>query len=491
VALVKRLVLAIIFCCLLLNSAEVALATGVSVYVDGVRLNLPLEPVIESGTTLVPMRPIFEALGAEVSWDSLNNEVKAIKGNTTIILPVGKKVAIINGYIHNLTVPSKIVNHYTLVPLRFISEAFGGEVDWDEASKVITINTEANRKESKSLLSLTDLAKKAQYVVMIMTYDSKEILTATASGVIIGPNGLVVTNYHVLEGANKAVVVNDKEEFFPVEGVLAYDGERDLALLKVQADLPYVTLGDSEDVQIGDEVISIGSPLGLKNTVANGVVSNLIEIEGQPFIQTTAPISEGSSGGGLFNSQGELIGITTAIISTGQNINLAIPVQDLKPLLEYKADQPLKLEEIFEAKASVHGLIVSLDDLTTYLNEYHNEYTNGVDLIHFSYLPSASDDYDYEVEALINPFDYGSWLETSNKDRLAIIGSILKSIDAKVDLSKSFRVVFYYQDYWPVYPNNFGKYEISLAPDGEGWLVTHIIAQGYTTGDEIKWEVFY
>ncbi|HHU31146.1 MAG TPA: trypsin-like serine protease [Clostridia bacterium] len=487
----KRLVLAIIFCCLLLNSAEVALATGVSVYVDGVRLNLPLEPVIESGTTLVPMRPIFEALGAEVSWDSLNNEVKAIKGNTTIILPVGKKVAIINGYIHNLTVPSKIVNHYTLVPLRFISEAFGGEVDWDEASKVITINTEANRKESKSLLSLTDLAKKAQYVVMIMTYDSKEILTATASGVIIGPNGLVVTNYHVLEGANKAVVVNDKEEFFPVEGVLAYDGERDLALLKVQADLPYVTLGDSEDVQIGDEVISIGSPLGLKNTVANGVVSNLIEMEKQPFIQTTAPISEGSSGGALFNTQGELIGITTAFVSLGQGINLAIPVNDLKPLANNLADVPIGLEEMFPVGFPFYDVITDVNDLVSYLNDNHSEWNSDKTSIRFTYLAAENNLYDFEVDAIINPYDYGNWLETDNDDRLAIVGQILKDIDANVDLSKSFKVVFFYQDYWPFYPSSFAEHEVSLAPGGESWLVTHILAQGYTSGDEMKWEVFY
>lgn len=491
----KKLILIVLTIYLILANGAIAVALQTLIYVNGERLNLPLEPIIESGVTLVPMRPIFEALDADVSWDSRNNEVKASKGDITIKLPMGKKVGIINGYIHDLAIPTKMVNNYTLVPLRFISESLGAAVDWDKESGVITINTidisQAPKTSFEEVLSIPDLAKKAKHVVMIMTFDSYENLTATASGVVIGPGGLVVTNYHVIAGTSEALIVNDNEETFPVQGVLAFDEERDLALLKVEGDLPYVDLGDSDFVQKGDTVISIGSPLGIKNTVSNGVVSNLVEIEGKSFIQTTAPISEGSSGGALFNSRGELIGVTTAFVAQGQSISLAIPINELKPLILNLPDKPLALDQIFLDGSTAYEEAVSIEDLVSYLTQYHSNYGEGNSPINFTYLPSENNLYDYEIEALIDPLHYGNWLEISNKEKLAIIGTILKGIDANVDLSKSFRIVFFYQDYWPFYPSSFEEQEVTPAPDGGKWLVTHIIAQGYTSEDELKWEVFY
>lgn len=489
----KKLIITAIIFCLILSLGGAAVA-ATSIYLNGDRLNLPQEPLIVEGTTLVPMRPIFEALGAKVTWNSLHNEVEVEKASVNIKLPIGKKIAIKNGYMEELQTATKIVNGTSLVPLRFVSESLGAEVEWNKESEIITINTQTDKSDEEKgklpeLLSPTEIAKQAKYVVLLKTLDKDENLTATGSGVVIGPGGLLATNYHVIKGAVSAQIVNDREEVFEVEGVLAFDQERDLAILKVKADLPYTNLADSEKVEIGEQVYSIGSPLGIKNTVSNGMVSNLIEIDGQPFIQTTAPISQGSSGGGLFNAQGQLIGITTATISKGQGLNYAIPINVLKDLASNLAGEPTPLAVLFAANSSFE-LITSQDKLVSYLNEYHSDFVDGINSINFSYHISARGLYDYEIDAFLDPAAYGNWLETDNQDKLALIGGILKEVDANVDLANSFRVVFFYQELWSYYPSFFAEDEISPGPDGKGWLVTQVIANGYTIGDEIKWEVY-
>lgn len=103
------------------------------------------EPTIDNGRTLVPLRAIFEAMGAEVSWNQNTNTATAIKGNTKVILPIGSLQPTINGSAQQLDVPAKIVNGRTLAPLRFVGEAFGGNVRWDQATQTIYITSpEAN-----------------------------------------------------------------------------------------------------------------------------------------------------------------------------------------------------------------------------------------------------------------------------------------------------------------------------------------------------------
>ena len=99
------------------------------------------EPIIEDGRTLVPLRAIFEAMGAEVSWDQSTQTAFAVKGNTRVALPIGSLQPTINGSTQQLDVAAKIVNERTLAPLRFVGEAFGGTVVWDSASQTITIKT--------------------------------------------------------------------------------------------------------------------------------------------------------------------------------------------------------------------------------------------------------------------------------------------------------------------------------------------------------------
>lgn len=113
----------------------------IRVYLDGRQLAFDVEPVIDSGRTLVPLRAIFEAMGARVDWQPSTRTVTAIRGNTTVVMKIGSTQPTVNGKIVNLDVPAKIVKNRTLVPLRFVGEAFGGKVEWDAAARTVRITS--------------------------------------------------------------------------------------------------------------------------------------------------------------------------------------------------------------------------------------------------------------------------------------------------------------------------------------------------------------
>ena len=157
--------------------------------------------------------------------------------------------------------------------------------------------------------------------------------TSLGSGFIIDPDGVVVTNFHVIEGADAITVVLQDDTELPAE-LIGRDERTDLALLRVDPPepLPFVSFGDSEQMRVGDWVIAIGNPFGLGGTVTAGIISAIArDINAGPydnFIQTDASINRGNSGGPMFNLSGEVIGINTAIFSPSGGsvgIGFAIP----------------------------------------------------------------------------------------------------------------------------------------------------------------------
>ncbi|HEY7491402.1 MAG TPA: DegQ family serine endoprotease [Candidatus Tectomicrobia bacterium] len=158
------------------------------------------------------------------------------------------------------------------------------------------------------------------------------------SGFIINPQGLILTNNHVIEEADRIKVILHDEREFEAQ-VIGRDPKTDLALIKVQTEvsLPTVPLGNSDALRIGEWVMAIGNPFGLSHTVTAGIVSAKGRAIGagqyDDFIQTDASINPGNSGGPLFNTRGEVVGINTAIIAGGTGIGFAIPVNLAKELL--------------------------------------------------------------------------------------------------------------------------------------------------------------
>jgi serine protease Do len=165
------------------------------------------------------------------------------------------------------------------------------------------------------------------------------------SGFIIDPKGYVVTNNHVVEGADKikVILVGGKEYQGTVKG---RDPKTDLALIQIvnpPADVPFLKMGDSDAIQVGDWVLAVGNPFGLGHTVTQGIISAKGRVIGagpyDNFLQTDASINPGNSGGPLLNLKGEVIGINTAILASGQGIGFATPSNIAKsniPQLESK-----------------------------------------------------------------------------------------------------------------------------------------------------------
>jgi hypothetical protein len=190
------------------------------------------------------------------------------------------------------------------------------------------------QESKKDISTISQDALRAVVLIIVSDIGGKEI--KQGSGVVVSADGKIITNFHVIEGGNSAVIKFPNGAFFLVDGVLATDKEKDIAVLKAAgSDFPVVPLGDSDKVQVGEEVVTIGSPLALEATVSNGIISSIRELkeENLHIFQTTAPISHGSSGGALLNMRGEVIGITTAQLTGGQNLNFAIPINVAKSLL--------------------------------------------------------------------------------------------------------------------------------------------------------------
>jgi serine protease Do len=173
------------------------------------------------------------------------------------------------------------------------------------------------------------------------------------TGFTVDASGIIATNLHVVAGAREIKVRMLDGTTYDVKRIDAVDTDRDLALIDIDPPkpVPTIPLGDSDRVAPGDPVVAIGNPMGvLDYSVSDGLISSVrVLSDDLTVLQISAPISQGSSGGPLFNAYGEVIGVATAILTQGQNLNFGVPGNYLKPLLARRA--PMSLDE-FAQKTS-------------------------------------------------------------------------------------------------------------------------------------------
>lgn len=240
----------------------------------------------------------------------------------------------------------------------------------------------------KKPLTPKDIVQQSSPAIVRVEVGSGDV-GGTGTGFIVDGSGLIATNFHVVRGNKDIRVKLYGGDVYPVAAIAGIDPGRDLALLRIQTPkpLPTVKLGDSDAMSAGDQIIAIGNPLGVFDySVSSGLVSQVRpvctadmvalhrpkvarleellqkakrsqeeELEAEQLaratlcsqeltiLQISAPISQGSSGGPLFNERGEVVGVTTAIITAGQNINLAIPGNYLKPM--FARPEAISLDE--------------------------------------------------------------------------------------------------------------------------------------------------
>jgi S1-C subfamily serine protease len=195
--------------------------------------------------------------------------------------------------------------------------------------------------QNQALKSPSEIAREqSKAVVIIEALDERGSVTGQGSGFIVTPQGAVVTNLHVVQGAASLRVKLPGGDAYKTSDLVDVDDVKDIAIVKIKGfKLPVVTLGDSDRAETGEAVVAISSPEGLVNSISTGVISGVRRFDTHRVFQISAPISQGSSGGALFNSSGEVIGVITYLLKSGQNINFAVPINYARGMI---GDQPSK-----------------------------------------------------------------------------------------------------------------------------------------------------
>lgn len=193
------------------------------------------------------------------------------------------------------------------------------------------VNTNAGKPKESAEKSFEDLALMASSVVMITVFNRRGEPEATGSGIMIGRDGYILTNNHVVAGGCFYTVrIEDDDNAYEADGVIKTNSVLDMAVIRINKKLKPIPIYNGKQKLVrGQKVVAIGSPLGLFNSVSNGIISGFRKINDVDMIQFTAPISHGSSGGAVLNMQGQIIGISTAGIDEGQNINLAVSYENI------------------------------------------------------------------------------------------------------------------------------------------------------------------
>ena len=222
-------------------------------------------------------------------------------------------------------------------------------------------------------------------VVLLECYDKTGELYCTGSAFAAFEDGVFITNYHVVEQEVYSIIAKTEDgTMFEIDSVLAYEPKYDVAIIRTKAktNISPLPIGFTANLEKGEKVVAIGSPLGLLNTVSTGVFSGYNDTGVMNEIQFSASISHGSSGGALFNNAGEVIGITTASYTEGQNLNVAVPIQyaiDIKDANstemtvsqfydtfdhynEYIVANLLQNKRLAEERAYVYGLIADIKE---------------------------------------------------------------------------------------------------------------------------------
>lgn len=322
-------------------------------------------------------------------------------------------------------------------------------------------------------------------VVHIEVSNSYGIPTASGSGFILDSTGKISTNYHLIKDAYSAKIETYDGKMYDVSKVCSYDTTQDIAVLKIDATgLQPAILGDSDKVGIGDKIYTISNPLGLGDTMSDGLLSTKSRVvNGATYIQFSAPISSESSGGVLLNEQAEVIGITTSGISDGQNLNFAIPIN----LVKQSSSQDINLTLAQMPRGSVTGsqLAKKTDqEFADFLNSQYNVMLIDGKTIHFSWKVN-----DYQtgqskvnVHGMIDSNDYGNWMNLlvmNHRTDIMLYFAKLNNDIAQNYPGDSFSGNVLYQDYYKILPPTPFPYdEVKYSNDGR-WFVSHPLVSFY------------
>lgn len=328
-------------CILALSLSSPTYAQNISVTLNGVPLACRTAPIIENDRVLVPMRDILEPLGYQVTWHQAEQKITAKQDHTALQMTVDASYATVGNTKVALDAPVRIQKGVAMVPLRFVAQHSGADILWQGKTSTVAIRTTAH-----STYNIADS------VVTIQTNKSQ------GSGIILSTNGQIATNYHVIENASMAQIIFQNGSVY--QGNILVTGlnpKGDVAILKIDKN-NLSPVRKAAKASIGENVVTLSSPQGKRNTKSEGKLLG----KNEDILSFSAPIKQGSSGGGLFNKNGEWLGMCSAFsknvyyaipfekVSAVTN-NLCIPIQQMKQY-RYTPSAPKNVTAVVEGQTA-------------------------------------------------------------------------------------------------------------------------------------------
>ena len=290
---------------------------------NGTESQLSVGYDIDTNTVTIDTGRSYVSNGTELLFDGSDKSASARATPQSIRLN-GRPVNGLSAY---------NIGGYNYFKLRDLGEAVGFLVDFDADTNTAIVRS--GKPAPQELTPEQIYSRCAPAVFYMEIFDRDGWCTKTGSGFFLSSDGLAVTNYHVISGAASArITVSDTGATYEVLGVYDSNPDEDWAVLQIGGSgFQTLEIGSADYDVGGAAVYAIGSPLGLQNTLSSGIISNPARMDGDmTYIQMSAAISPGSSGGALLNKYGQVIGITSATYTEGQNLNLAIPMTYLEDM---------------------------------------------------------------------------------------------------------------------------------------------------------------
>jgi hypothetical protein len=273
-----------------------ASSTSIPVYVNGAKQTYDQPAVIKDGRTLVPIRGISEDLGAMVQYNAENKKISINNSSTTVTLTIGSKTAYINGVKKTLDVPAQIEKSRTIVPLRFVGEAFGAKVSYNSQTRIAHILSQAFTKL---------VNENKEKVVTILKYKNGQPYVYQGAGVLVSPS-LVLTTQSAMNYGEGAIIETNDGEKVQAEGIVEMDYEHNLALIKLSTplDIEPAMIGYKSEVTKGQKAVSLDAKTGVEVRI-DGFDNRYMD-----QYYTNTPYKNSFIGTPLFNYHGEVIGLS-------------------------------------------------------------------------------------------------------------------------------------------------------------------------------------
>ena len=207
---------------------------------------------------------------------------------------------------------------------------------------LLSCTSALGQEDTPATLSPKEILKRYGPAVVRIELVKDQVAKGHGTGFIVSPDGLIVTNYHVIQKAFPAHVKLANGDIYDRIDVVEWDPRRDLAVIKIPGfNLPTVVLGDSDRIEVGSPVVVIGNPLESDLNISYGLISGILVQEGQRQVQMSAPIYSGSRGSPAFNEAGKVIGVAVSSLTEGQRLNFAVPINYVQELLKSSGRSPL------------------------------------------------------------------------------------------------------------------------------------------------------